>query len=148
MIQTEPATRGYCDDNGQFMGVTMVQHDTKGAFYFLHRNLLKWDVTKPGEKAWSIIKRFYSNAQTREYHFGYSSANGHYYLDLKGDVEELSFTGLLYNYEAVCTRYLEELRTSPFYHQFVTYSHFAKYRYPRELAFNLTGTAPVPASLP
>jgi len=139
MIKTEPATCGY-RNNGKFLGTTMIQYNTRSEFYFLHRNLLKWDVTQPGEKIWLNIKRFYPDAQEKQYFIHYSD-NGHYYMDLQGDVEELNFTDLFGNYEEVCIEFLDKLRSSAIYKSFVTYSHFATYRFPKYTSFTLNAYA-------
>jgi alpha 1,2-mannosyltransferase len=137
MIKTEVGTCGYIDSHNNFLGTTMVQHNTKGEFCFLHRNLLKWDITQPGERVWKKIKRFLPDAAVKEYHFSHSDTNGYFYMDLKGDVEEIDFDGALGDYEEICLNFLEELRSSQLYHRFVTYSHFAVHRYPKHTTFTI-----------
>jgi alpha 1,2-mannosyltransferase len=135
MIPTEPAICGYYEED-KFLGTTMIQHDFDGKYYFVHRNLLKWDITRKKEKVWKEIKSFTSGSISKEYLFGYSS-NGHYYIDLQGDIERFEFSGFFGELEAVCLQFLEELRSSPFYQRFIEYSHFATHRYSRETAFSL-----------
>jgi alpha 1,2-mannosyltransferase len=118
MIDIEPAVCGYLDNTNIFCGNTMIQHNLKKEFYFLHRNLVKWDVTKSEKRVWKIIKRFNSDAQSKEYFFTVS--NGKYFMDIKGDVEELNFCDFLPDYECMCIEFLEELRTSQFYDRFIT----------------------------
>lgn len=120
MISSEPAVCGYLDDQNIFKGKTMIQHNSKGEFYFLHRNLLKWNRTKSTERIWKTIKRFNPNPQDKNYLFNLSTGN--LFMDLQGDVEELNFIDFFSDLEDVCLEYLEELRASKFYEQFITYS--------------------------
>lgn len=46
-IEHPVASCGYFNTDNVFCGQTMVQHLPNGQFGFLHRNLLKWDITKP-----------------------------------------------------------------------------------------------------
>jgi alpha 1,2-mannosyltransferase len=136
MTPEEPAVCGYPDSNNTFLGTTMIQHDRKGDFYFLHRNLLKWDVTRIGEKVWTSIKKFSPQTPGKEYIFSVS-ANGHCYMDLVGKVNVTDFSIVFPGFEEICMEYLEGLRSSGFYHRFLTYSHFAAHRYPKETLFSL-----------
>ncbi|RZK02382.1 MAG: hypothetical protein EOO43_23420, partial [Flavobacterium sp.] len=49
-----PFDTGSCGvmHESSFYGNTMVQHDAQGEIIFLHRNLLKWDITCPDERGW------------------------------------------------------------------------------------------------
>lgn len=136
MIPFEPAACGYNDTQGNFLGTTMIQHGTNGTFLFLHRNLLKWDVTQPGEYSWSKIKRFSPAADNKEYCFGYSD-NGHHYMDLQGDTEEFSFIDYFGDLEKECISCLAILRSSEFYNRLMLYTHFAKNRYPMHKPFEV-----------
>jgi alpha 1,2-mannosyltransferase len=135
MIPEEPAVCGFYQGE-VFLGTTMIQHDTNGGFYFLHRNLLKWDVTRKMERVWEGIKRFRPKAAVKEYIFSYSP-NGHCYMDLFGDTEYIPFADVFPGYEEACLHYLEELRASDFYQRFITYSHFAVHRYQKQINFSL-----------
>lgn len=137
MIQQQVGTCGYIAADKRFYGTTMVQHAPDNTFLFLHRNLIKWDVTLPGEKTWHIIKRFYPNAANKEYQIDYSN-NSHFFVDLKGDVEILDFREMLGDYEQTCLDDLHSLRKTDMFNRFVTYSHFATYRYIRSEHFTLS----------
>ena len=129
MIQTDVAILGYEDEHmGEFIGTTMVQHNTRGEISFLHRNLLKWDITKPGEYVWQKIKRFRQDAVTKEYHVNHTMAMGHAYLHIKGDIEETDFKELLGNLEQVCMEYLDALRKDEVYARYMVSQHIEKFR--------------------
>lgn len=136
MIQQEVGTCGYITDDNRFYGTTMVQHTPDNQLLFLHRNLIKWDVTFPNEKTWHQIKRFRPDAINKEYQIDYSS-NGHFFVDLKGDVEILDFKDVFGDYEQTCLDFLNQLRSSDLFNRFVTYTHFATYRYIRSEPFTL-----------
>lgn len=128
MVEHEVATCGYKDEKNNFLGVTMVQHGLDGNPFFLHRNLLKWDITQKNEIAWRVLKRFSSTAQTKEYTMGFSSY-GHQYLDIMGDVEEKNVDDLFGKYETTCLQYLKEMRSTEAYTNFFIYTYFANKRY-------------------
>ncbi|RZJ51467.1 MAG: hypothetical protein EOO19_00490, partial [Chryseobacterium sp.] len=57
MIEYPAGTCGYISHlDNSFNGMTMVQHDTNNEIIFLHRNLLKWDITRNDENLWQKIK--------------------------------------------------------------------------------------------
>lgn len=136
MISVEPAACGYDDIRGRFLGTTMIQHNINGEFLFLHRNLLKWDITRTDEYSWKKIKRFRATTVQCEYSFDYSD-NGHYYMDLQGDTEELLFADYFGDVESEYLSHLERLRSSPFYSRLMLYSHFARCRYPVHKSFDI-----------
>ena len=129
MIETDVATLGYEDRNtNEFIGTTMVQHNASGDICFLHRNLLKWDITKTGEYAWQKIKSFRKNAMSKEYRINNTLAKGHAFMDLVGDVDETDFKELLGNIEQECMEFLETLRNSEVYARYLVYRHIENYR--------------------
>jgi len=129
MIDTDVATCGYRDPASKvFVGTTMVQHGPDGEPFFLHRNLLKWDVTKPREIAWRQIRRFVPGAVSKIYHINFSRELGHAFIDLEGDVEEVDFVSLLGDIETGFLDMLRELRSSGMYARFITHLHFAWFR--------------------
>ena len=134
MIPHSLGTCGYIAEDGHFYGTTMVQHAPDGTLLFLHRNLIKWDVTRPDEKIWQQIKRFDPDAVQKEYCIDYCG-NGHFFVDLAGDITVIDFAGALGNYEQQCLDILNRLRGSALFNRFVTYSHFATHRYIRSEAF-------------
>ena len=136
MNPKEPTACGYSDAKNQFLGTTMVQHDLKGEYFFLHRNLLKWDVTKPNERTWTKLKEFSTDARQKEYILKFSP-NGHMYIDLAGQVEAFDPPSVITQIEDTCVQLLQELRSEDFYHRFVAYSHFASYRYRKDTPFDL-----------
>ncbi|WP_291123253.1 hypothetical protein [Flavobacterium sp. UBA6046] len=117
MIQKEVATCGFIDAQNTFRGITMVQHSVSGEMLFLHRNLLKWDITKPGEKVWEKIKAFKHNAINKEY------VNTGYAMDFRGDYLEYSVSFAIQNLEMQCLEILQELRSTDFYTRFLIESH-------------------------
>lgn len=115
MISTEPGICGYMF-NGFFRGHTIVQYDNNDLPLFLHRNLLKWDITKCNEFTWKIIKRFLKDALRKEYYIGYCKDNGHNYVNLEGDIKVSEFNNINNNeIETKCHNYLNELRAKKLY---------------------------------
>lgn len=136
MIQKDVAACGYMD-NGRFLGTTMVQHGPEGDIYFLHRNLLKWDITQPHERVWIRMKRFAEGAQQKLFALG-KSVNGHGFMDIDGDVEEINTTSLLGEIEERCLAYLADIRSSPAYVNFAIHTYFATRRYVNGEKFSIT----------
>ncbi|HEY8894745.1 MAG TPA: hypothetical protein VIM79_08010, partial [Niastella sp.] len=143
MIETGLSACGYRNKhNNQFHGITMVQHNTQGDICFLHRNLLKWDITMPNEKAWQTIKKFLPGARQKEYHFEKSFQDGHLYTDLAGDVAEIDFPEACGNIEDLCLHDLQELRNSAMYARFMAHYYMANHRYPRHVYFSMNDNSP------
>ena len=134
MVEHPVGTCGF-KENGNFYGNTMVQHDPAGKVLFLHRNLLKWDITKNDEISWTHIKKFDENAKRKGIIFK-SSPKG-LGLDLIGDVSEEEFNSKFDNIEIKCLEFLREWRNSEAYANFMHYSYFAKNRYYRFDKFEL-----------
>lgn len=114
-------------ENEHFCGNTMVQHDPTGEILFLHRNLLKWDLTKSSEISWTHIKRFNEGAKRKGVFFKNSSKG--LCLDLTGDTNEIEFESLFNGIEIKCLDFLNQWRNSEVYGKFMHYSYFAKNRY-------------------
>jgi len=127
MINDEPSSCGYLDLSGNFKGITMAQHDPNGDIIFLHRNLLKWDVTKSSEKVWTTIRKFRNKSGSRFYEIS-NSSNGHVFMDLHGDIEENSFIDSYGNLEENCLIHLKELREKDSYRSFSLTSWIYKMR--------------------
>ncbi len=128
MITKEVASCGFYTAQKQFNGVTMVQHDLDNQIMFLHRNLIKWDVTKPDEKVWQVIKSFSVDANNKTYKIDYSN-DSNFYVDITGDIEEADFEKQFGNYEGECLDILNSLRSSAFFSRFMTFSHLSKNRF-------------------
>jgi alpha 1,2-mannosyltransferase len=135
MVQTGVGSAGYIH-NDTFFGHTMVQHDTEGNILFLHRNLLKWDVTKRNEITWERIKTFSQFAENKNILITYAPLGG-LGVDLRGDVSECSFREIFGDLEDSCMEYLNEWRESDFFKEYMLYTHFAKNRYPNGSSFSL-----------
>lgn len=135
MINYATGTCGY-KHNGEFYGMTMVQHDPFGKILFLHRHYLKWDVTKRNEICWEYIKRFNFNPSKKEVILK-NSPNLRVGLDLIGDVNEIKFNSLFGNLENECLDFLQQWRDSNTYKNFMEYSHFANNRYLSHMSFEL-----------
>lgn len=136
MIPYATGSCGYMGEDNKFYGTTMLQYDLSGVPLFLHRNLLKWDVTRSSERVWRYMKRFHPTATHRSYHMGYSS-NGHFYVDLDGDITLSDFVAQFGDFEACCLATLDALRASDFYQRFITYAHYASNRYIQSEKFDL-----------
>src|SRR5690606_8840893 len=65
MVKAYPKICGFFE-NDDFYGNTIVQHDLHGNMLFLHRNLIKWDITLPPERIWTEIKYYHDNADVRQ----------------------------------------------------------------------------------
>ena len=125
MIEHPAGSCGY-KRNEIFYGHTMVQHDNEGKILFLHRNLLKWDITKRGEICWEVIKEFKNNSKKRV--ITITSAPTGWGVNLLGDVYEIDFNACFNNYESICLHFLSQWRDSKEYKTFLEFSYFAKYR--------------------
>lgn len=135
MNNISPATCGSYF-NGNFHGNTMVQYGPNSEIYFLHRNLLKWDITHKNEIAWEFIKRFDPNSSKREIHLILTD-DLQYRIDFKGDIIEKQFNDILdNNLESKCLKYLEDWRGSKEFADFLLYFHFAKNRYKSNRMFD------------
>lgn len=128
MIDTPVGICGYTNDaDGSFLGLSMVQHDFDGNVIFVHRNLLKWDLTQEREQIWRVIKRFRQGAVnkeiiTRYIHIG----NGQPFLvvDISGEVETVNFEDVLAGFELTCLNILADLRKTDFYSRFLLHTYF------------------------
>lgn len=119
MVNKKPDSCGFKDSEGQFVGFTMLQYSLSGIPLFLHRNLIKWDVTYDNEILWHTIKRFSDNSQNRLYRLNFSSRYNRYYMDFQGDYEELDFIETVGNIETLCVAILRKLRATKKYKDFV-----------------------------
>ncbi|MGO1594995.1 MAG: hypothetical protein ACTHYC_13400 [Sphingobacterium sp.] len=115
MIDTPVACCGYHEQN-KFYGMTMLQYDFIGEPLFLHRNLIKWDITKPNEiNLWTMIKRFVKDANDKIYTLSFNNLNRHQYLDLDGDIESFAVDDSIIELEVRCLSILKTLRGQSFY---------------------------------
>ncbi len=121
MVTKDVASCGFIK-NRKFIGTTMVQHSLEGDILFFHRNLLKWDITKPGEFTWERIKEFKSAAVLKEYH-----CQG-YLMDLSGEILEYDVPEVIREMERFCLVTLERLRASDFYARFLIQTHITEQR--------------------
>lgn len=128
MIPTSVAYCGYMNFMQEFYGMTMVQHDPHGDVLFLHRNLLKWALTKNEEVLWTNIKKMRSNqVKFRPRYLKVNNFNMAL-VDIEGDTEILSFSDLFGNYELECLSVLKDLRDSKHYAAFLVHVFFVMYR--------------------
>jgi len=127
MISYPVGYGGYYNPQKQcFYGLSMIQHDTTGNVLFLHRNLLKWDMTSPDEVLWKEIKRFSPLSKTRIFSSKFidtGDGKGFNAYDIAGDVETLGFTDILGDYELRCLDVLKRLRNEPFYCRFLVHTY-------------------------
>ncbi|RZJ89171.1 MAG: hypothetical protein EOO20_11680 [Chryseobacterium sp.] len=136
MIETEAASAGYIYD-GFFFGHTMVQHDTHGKILFLHRNLLKWDITKNNEIAWDRIVSFKKDGRDKKIVMMHAP-NGGLGVSFQGDIVVESFKTKYAGLEHACLEFLEEWREPVFFAEYMLYSHFSKNRYTEGGEFSIT----------
>lgn len=121
-MRKEVGSCGYLRE-GQYYGITMVQHGFSDEIFFLHRNLVKWIYTPPEIRIWHQIKRFKVDAgPSREYHIIRCQENKHLYIDLKGEIETLDFNSVFPGFEDTCMDVLQQLRGSDMYRRFAIYS--------------------------
>lgn len=125
MIETPVSCCGYSGDNS-FLGITMVQHDCDGNALFLHRNLLKWDVTQENEtRLWKQIKGFKRNAKRKEYYMGYNTHYRHQFININGDTLIYDTNPEIMELEDRCLSFLRNLRSSTFYHRVLVEYHIS-----------------------
>jgi alpha 1,2-mannosyltransferase len=125
MVPHEPSLCGYIRGRNRFVGVTMVQHDSRGEILFLHRNCLKWDITRESERVWQEIRKFREDAGERYY---YLNNFGHPALEIYGDTESVRFESLFPSLELECLEILRELRRAPFYQKCLLDSYIMLFR--------------------
>jgi len=135
MIQYPVGSCGYML-GGYFFGTTMVQHHPNGKVLFLHRNLLKWDVTKEDEYSWEIIKTFKVNTKNKRILLK-DSPEGHLAVDIEGEISVYDFNECFGDYESKCLAFLKKWKDSVVYKDFLEYSHFSANRYSSGIPFSL-----------
>ena len=128
MISKAPDTCGYIDKNNDFMGITMLQYDQQGSPFFLHRNLIKWDVSNTDEFLWQKVKQFKTASVNKTFVIGFSDKNGHHYMDFKGDYDCINFKSRFGNVEEICLDHLNRIRKKKFYHDFLLSSYLQSKR--------------------
>jgi alpha 1,2-mannosyltransferase len=132
MIDTPVATCGYNEVTKTLFtrGVSMVQHDLQGDILFIHRNLVKWDITGDHERVWRTIKRFKSNGKRMFDHNVITVKDGIRYFgfDMEGDVETLDFKTFCGDLEPTCLEILKDLRQSDFYSSFLLHQYLVRAR--------------------
>jgi alpha 1,2-mannosyltransferase len=116
MIHHEPGSCGYIKGKDRFLGVTIVQHDFNGNMLFLHRNSLKWDITRDSEFVWEEIRKFKKGSQSRTYYF---ENFGHLALEIYGDIEGKQVKKVFPDLEKECMTILMEFRSSPLYQRYL-----------------------------
>jgi alpha 1,2-mannosyltransferase len=126
MVHYSPGTCGY-KVNNVFYGNTMVQHDTAGDILFLHRNLLKWDVTFDNEINWQYIRKYEQDSTHRKIIIR-KGERGWLGIDLGGTIEETVFDNLFAGLEITCLEFLRELRSSQEYSSFSTHCYIEQNR--------------------
>ncbi|MBS7566944.1 hypothetical protein KHS38_21240 [Mucilaginibacter sp. Bleaf8] len=133
MVHHHVGSLGFKEDK-RFYGTTMVQFDTFGKPLFLHRNLIKWGVTKADEQCWEYIKTFTVNANNKEF-IVCDSPRGDMSIDIRGDIQEQDFVQIYGNLETKCLNILNEWRRSDHYLKFLQYSHFIENRFSTRITF-------------
>ncbi|WP_051959722.1 hypothetical protein [Sphingobacterium sp. ML3W] len=128
MVEYYPDSCGIVSEDGNFYGNTIVQYNSEGELFFLHKNLLKWDITLDYEITWQQIKSFKHDAEIQQTIF-VKNNTGLISLDLVGDVELIDFRENYGTIEDNCNVHLRNLRNLPEFYRFVQYSHFATRRY-------------------
>jgi len=118
-IEHEPGTCGYIDEDGNFMGHTMLQYLPDKTPSFLHRNLLKWSSSSFLKKNWTHSKKFIAEKKIRGYKIAFSERNSHYFIDLYGDTQIADFEKYFGNIEEDCLEILSRLFKEKFYINFL-----------------------------
>lgn len=134
MIPELPGSCGITIDE-TYYGNTIIQYDHQGEIIFLHRNLLKWDVTLPDERSWKMIKRFKNEPQVLEAFL--KDFKNKLMLDIDGDVESLHVSEDVALLEQQCLRYLNDWRSSDTYFNFLEHMHFVNQRYSFDIPFSM-----------
>ncbi|MDD2244518.1 MAG: hypothetical protein PHR52_11545 [Fermentimonas sp.] len=113
-IEYDVASVGFFDDNKSFIGHTMIQYLPSGQPAFLHRNLIKWDISDCNICIWNKIKAFTPQSQNKRYFTYWDELRGHPIMNLEGDFELSDFNSQvkLENIEAKCLSYLKYLRVN------------------------------------
>jgi len=109
-INHEVASGGYFDENGVFIGNTMIQHLPNGTIGFLHRNLIKWDKSDLDKRIWQKIKKFKVPASKKEYFLYWDKKKGHYIMNMEGDIEVSDFDPFCKTLETKSLEYLQYIR--------------------------------------
>ena len=129
MIEYPAGTCGYVSHlDNSFNGMTMVQHDANNEIIFLHRNLVKWDITHNDENLWQKIKVFKTNAVIKERQFK-RTIHHHHAIDVSGDIEEKLFEDVFPGFEQECLNILKKLRATNFYKEELLKYYFDINRY-------------------
>jgi alpha 1,2-mannosyltransferase len=130
MMSTSVGFCGLNDADKGFFGLSMVQHDFNGNIIFLHRNLIKWDITLNDELVWQDIRRFTPGTKNRIYVEKLLSVSNYQHptVDIMGDVETSSFKEMFGDYESECQDVLKKLRKTDFYNQFLFYTYLVYFR--------------------
>lgn len=134
MIKIDPGSCGTIVNN-IFFGNTIVQYNDEGHVAFLHRNLLKWDITGRAERAWIYTKAFATSAKNKGYVFRDLSSMS--YLDIKGDVLlEKSGTEIV-KLEIYCLAILDEWRNSSTFSNYLRYCYIQQNRFKDKSEFDI-----------
>lgn len=128
MITKDAAICGYKDvESSNFCGMTIVQCVDNIPF-FLHRNLLKWDVTLTEERIWQRIKQFPPNAKEKEYII-FRQNSGQICMDLRGEIEETPCPTYITELENLCIKFLSAFRRSSLYRDFLNFRYLIENRH-------------------
>jgi alpha 1,2-mannosyltransferase len=133
MLPYEAGVCGYNSSDGQLQGMTIVQHDYKGSILFLHRNLLKWDVTRSGERVWRDIRTFERSAVRRRYYLAPDPDNAEPRMRIEGDVITTPFSSVFPELEHQCLEALRELRESRFFNDYLVDCYIRRFRRKRRV---------------
>jgi alpha 1,2-mannosyltransferase len=132
LIQKSVAFSGYFNEKeNAFFGLSMVQHDTAGRILFIHRNLLKWDITDTDEMIWKEIRQFRDDGGERRINGKFihtPNGIGFNILDVQGDLDVIDFKDACGSIESECLHILRDLRESPLYARYLLYSYFGYFK--------------------
>jgi alpha 1,2-mannosyltransferase len=118
MVPVPVALGGYTNNENNFHGFSLVQHDVNGEILFLHRNAIKWSKSDPGQPLWTHIKRRKIGGKHVAFKARSSEVVKHL-TDMSGDVEMLPFRDMFNDYEDICLDFLKDLRSSNVYRRYV-----------------------------
>ncbi|MFD2742460.1 MULTISPECIES: alpha-mannosyltransferase [Sphingobacterium] len=126
MVPYLPASLGIVEGTS-FFGNTMVQHDFSGKILFLHRNLMKWGITLKGEKFWTTLKSFRTDA--KKTFVNHKQRGMRTMIDLSGDVDTVEISKDISKLEDICLGYLESWRSSELYLRYIEHMYFVNARF-------------------
>ncbi len=138
MIPHHPGICGRLDKEEGFLGNSIAQFDPAGDLLFLHRNILKWDITLPGELCWEALQTINSISNHHKIHFRYSALHHSHIFKMEGDIDLKPMTSHIQETVGkMCMTYLKELRDAEFYKNFLFHCYLRHARFFNNASFTI-----------